>query len=365
MLIDMKIMFLIDQMQSGGAARVVSILAEGLRDYGYNVTICTDNINYPVFYPINNQIKIISWHRYKTFSKSKCWFSQIQNILIVRKVLKILSPDIVIAEMSQPSLWSGVASWGTKIKVISHDHTSFKRKISFWDDVSRQYFYYFTNALVILSRKDQKLLKKKYPHKHVIYNPLPFLPLKDNSFIRRKNILCVGRFDVWNIKGFDLIINIFHGIHETHQDWKLEFAGTGKPESIRLLKKMVYEAGISDKVVFHGQVNEIKRLYQQTSIFALPSRVEGLPMALIEAMSQGCACVAFELEGVSHEIITDTHSGYVVKDGDLDAFSQRLCSLMESTKILKEISENGIRESKKFSLPVIIKEWNKLINNLL
>ena len=58
-----KVLVFIDQMTIGGAARVTSIMANELVKYGYTVTIACDNIKYPIYYTINKDVRIVSFHK--------------------------------------------------------------------------------------------------------------------------------------------------------------------------------------------------------------------------------------------------------------------------------------------------------------
>ena len=253
---------------------------------------------------------------------------------------------------------------GTRIPVVAHDHTSFLRKVNKSVDFTRYHLYGTSDVVVILTQRDNKALGKKYPQKRVIYNPLPFGLASAPSRHRRKSILCVGRFDVWQVKGFDIIVEVFARLSKIHTDWNLEFAGCGTDQSMEIIRKMVEEKGIKNRVVFHGQVSDMQELYRKVQIFALPSRVEGLPMGLMEAMSQGCACVAFEVGGATNEMITQGTSGYYVKDGDVVDFECKLDLLMSDERASDAMGHNAIIESAKFSLDNVMKDWNDLLNNL-
>jgi GalNAc-alpha-(1->4)-GalNAc-alpha-(1->3)-diNAcBac-PP-undecaprenol alpha-1,4-N-acetyl-D-galactosaminyltransferase len=104
---------------------------------------------------------------------------------------------------------------------------------------------------------------------------------------------------------------------------------------------------------------------QQSSIFVLPSRWEGLPMVLIEAMSQGMACIAFDCFTGPADIITHNHNGILVEDQNIDKFSTELSFLIENEKIRKTLGQNAIEKSKDFLSSKIVKMWITLITETI
>ena len=127
---------------------------------------------------------------------------------------------------------------------------------------------------------------------------------------------------------------------------------------------MIAEKGVQDHVKLLGRVSDMKSLYAESSIFALPSRMEGFPMVLMEAMSQGCACVAFSVGGSSDEMMSEK-SGLLIPDGDASSFEAALVRLIENEKEREMFSQNAIKEVSRFSVDFFMDEWEKLINETL
>lgn len=360
----MKILIFIDQFSTGGGARVVSRLLDGFVLSGHDVILATKLSE--KHYPIPEQVKVVPFeikvHPNKLLALSLTHF---EGIKLCRRICKSIKPDIIIGEMSITFMWSYFGSRWLNIPIVAHDHTSFSRKINPLTDFIRNHLYGLADALVILTERDKNILQEKFPRKVVINNPLPFDPIKEVPVNRRKAILCVGRFDVWEVKGFDIMIEVFSRLSPKYPDWILEFAGTGSEESVSYIIDLVEQNGLTNQVKFYGQLSDIKSLYQQVQIFALSSRVEGMPMCLMEAMSQGCACVAFEVGGASQEMLENGVSGYCINDGDITGFEQALAKLISDGSLVNEISNNAMRASEKFSLSSIIQKWTNLLTNTI
>ena len=360
----MKILFINDQFERGGAARVAAIQCNGLHRRGYDIILVTDSENWSETYPIDKDIPrrdiVVKSTVSGTIAKIKKWLKCSKQI---RQYIKQEKPDVILAVQSMMFLCTWIGNLGLRVPVIAADHTSFTRKIDPIIDFVRYHLYSRAEGLSILTEKDAIVLGQKFPRKTVIYNPLSF-PVIDYPTTRQKRVLCAGRLEDWKIKGLDRMISMWAQIALKYPDWKLEIAGSGTEQSVEMLEKMIAENNVTDSVRLLGQVNNMRDLYAGSEIFALPSRMEGFPMVLMEAMSQGCACVAFSIGGASDEMI-DGKSGIIVPDGECGKFVEGLRDLMNDSELRKNYSSNAITAISKFTVETFINEWENLINKTL
>ncbi|CUN26908.1 glycosyl transferase family protein [Bacteroides thetaiotaomicron] len=358
----MKIFVTIYQMQEGGAARVTTAMINGLADKGYDIVLCTDTSYYSVFYPVSEEIKIISYNP-KPIKQNK-YIHMTKAIFQMRKLIKEEKPDVVIGVESIFYFLTNIACKGLHVPIIAVDHTSMGRNQGRFINWIRHKYYGTSAALSILTHKDEALLGDSIPQKRVIHNPLSFAPLNSPT-LRGKTVLCVGRLNVWKVKGFDLMLDVWQKVAPSHPDWILKIAGDGTTDSINEIEEMISQRGLEGKVRLLGQVSSICSLYQKTSIFALSSRVEGFPMGLIEAMSQGCACIAFSMQGAVNEIFGKSQSGIIIKDGAVDSFATELSKLISASEEQRsELGQRAIERSKDFSEEAFVAKWIKLIHDV-
>lgn len=360
----MKLLIINDQFENGGAGRVTATLCCELARRGYDLEVVTDNINFSVRYALPQNITI---HPVEFISRKKGSFARGVSLFStscrIRPIIKNVKPDVLLAIQGNGFIRTFIANRGTGIPVIAVDHTSFARKMDAINTFTRHYLYKYADGLSILTKRDEKLLGNKYPQKRVIYNPLAY-PLLNEATLRQKTVLCVGRFDIWKIKGFDLIVDMWRELYKNYPDWKLVFAGTGRDESVNYIKELVAERKLENSVVFLGQVDDMKALYSQSGIFALSSRIEGFPMVLLEAMSQGCPCVAFNVGGASEEMIEEG-AGFVIEDGNVNAFENALSELMANDDKRKEFSQRAVRSVSRFTVECFADAWERMIQDTL
>lgn len=138
-------------------------------------------------------------------------------------------------------------------------------------------------------------------------------------------ILSVGR--LVHQKGFDLGIRALARLK--HLDWQWMIAGDG-PE-MHALKALAHEQGISHRVTFLGWQSrqELIQCYKQSNLFLFPSRHEGMPNAVLEAMASGLPVIASRIAG-NEELVVDQKTGRLVESENLDALVSALQEMIQN-----------------------------------
>jgi glycosyltransferase involved in cell wall biosynthesis len=159
-------------------------------------------------------------------------------------------------------------------------------------------------------------------------NPLPASLSRDSDGPtpeRTLQILAVARLVPQ--KGLDVLLQAFAALPlHCRNGWSITLVGDG-PERTAL-ENQALSLGISEVVSFAGFRTDPLTFMQQAAIFALPSRFEGMPNALLEAMAAGLPSVVSDASPGPLEMVTDGEHGFVVPRDDWRAFSKALEQLM-------------------------------------
>jgi len=99
---------------------------------------------------------------------------------------------------------------------------------------------------------------------------------------------------------------------------------------------------VADNIKFIGHSNDVLSWYGKSDIFALSSQTEGLPLALLEAMSCGLPCVCTAVGGVP-EVVTENGVGYIVPPGDPDTLASKISTLIADTALRKEMGAKAAK----------------------
>ncbi len=155
-------------------------------------------------------------------------------------------------------------------------------------------------------------------------DPQLFAPVQNESEVTGA-ILSVG--NLIPIKGHELLLRAFAAIHQRPQDACLEIIGEG-PELPRL-RELATSLAIVERVRFLGRQNrnQVAEAMRRCTLFALPSRYEGLGCVYLEAMSAGKAAVACRGQGIE-EVIENGQNGVLILPNDLPALTQVLSDLL-------------------------------------
>lgn len=150
-------------------------------------------------------------------------------------------------------------------------------------------------------------------------------------------ITFIGRLDA--MKGVDVLLQAFARLMR-HCAATLRIVGDG-PERDRL-RVLADRLGIGDAVLFFGVREDIPRLLQESSVFALPSRSEGLPNVVLEAMACGLPVVATRVGGTP-ELVQDGRTGLLVQPNDPEALRVALQRLLNDPTYARELGACGRR----------------------
>lgn len=354
----MKIAIIVHTLTNGGAERVAAMWAQGFDKKGYEVVVIIHDENCPITYTLPEKVRleIVVSHKRGQILRT------VDRIFKLRSMLKTERPDVVIDVM--PDYWKLAAMVGLKMKKVSTEHNTFERPENAeqkYDKKRKIYLNRLYDHVTVLTQADKKVIGTQLKHVTVLPNPLAFEPV---SIIpeKEKVILAMGRLDAGHSKGFDILIKAF-GMASL-DGWSLQIAGSGKPESLAKYKKLAKDCGVEQQVQFVGFVNNPISLYQKASIFVLSSRYEGFGLVLIEAMSQGCACIACDYKGRQKEIITSDKQGITCETENVEGMAKSIQTLVRDDNLRRSMAANAIERSKEFCIDKIVERWEQVFKEM-
>lgn len=136
------------------------------------------------------------------------------------------------------------------------------------------------------------------------------------------------------------------------QQARVLFAGDGP--YLEDLQKEAFQAGAHDRIEFLGRRLDIERILSKAHIFALPSKWEGFPLSILEAMRAGLPVVASDVGGVS-EAVEDGRTGFLIPRGDARTFAQKL-DILAGDQVLRRRMGNAGRKryEEEFTLKIML-----------
>lgn len=199
----------------------------------------------------------------------------------------------------------------------------------------------------------------------VIPNAAPeWLPSKPRGLRDKLNsptILGLGRLS--EEKGFHTLIEAFARIAGQFPAWHLTIFGEG-PERSRL-ERLIEDRGLTARVHLPGWTTDAAAVLSQADLFVLPSRYEGFPNALLEAMAAGLPCISFDCDSGPREIIRHAMDGMLVPPGNRDELARTLAQLMEDRNLRDRLGTEARQVRERFSPAEFYRRWDAVLDDLL
>ena len=131
------------------------------------------------------------------------------------------------------------------------------------------------------------------------------------------------------------------------------------------IRHMAEEAGIGDRVVFTGQVDNVEEYMKASDLLLFASEREGLPNVVIESMATGLPVIAFRLPGTTDFIIRDGKDGLLVEKRSASELAAAAIRLLQDEALLKSISREA-RETAvtRFASAVIDRQYKDVYSEL-
>ena len=164
-------------------------------------------------------------------------------------------------------------------------------------------------------------------------------------------------------KGLAHLIGAFADLRKGISDVKLLIVGRGA--LLESLQKIAVEEGLQDDIIFAGERADIPAVLSSIDIFAMSSEQEGLPNALLEAMSAAKPSVVTTAGGMK-EVVQDGVTGFIVPVGDSAALARAMKKLVIDKELSKSMGK-AAREyiEKNFSIQATVRVWENLYRGLV
>lgn len=333
-------------LKMGGIERALSVLANYFVAQGYTVHFISC-LGGEKFYELDDNVNFIepSFKRSGKFGKFRYYGKMVAWL---RRHLTNIHPDAVLTFGDNFNPLVLLAASGLKYRIFVSDRTSPDFKFHPVINFLKKRLYPKAAGFIAQTERAYNYKKNLFGNRlrmKIIPNAIKHITLYDKE--RKKQILYLGRLSFE--KGPDRLLEAFAKINNT-ENWKLVMAGNGP--LMQQLKDRAHELKIADNVEFPGQITDIDEAFSESSIFVLPSRLEGFPNALCEAMSAGLAVICFD-SIPSSDILTDGIDGYVVAEGDTDALAGKMQFLIDNETERKKIADKALLIRERLSLSKI------------
>lgn len=383
-----KIMFHVNSLGKGGAERVIVNLAGQFVKKGIDVIIATEWQAEDEYVPVSAVRRIdvgltdaeekLGRRKKQTIRKNR-----------LRKLIVNERPDAVLAFCRNANYRAVLAASGTGVPcIVSVRNDPKVYYASVTQKIISKYLYGKAEGIVFQTDEAADFFRGKIQEKsRVILNPISenYLNLPKDAQLagdkdlnnqdvniegvnKRKSIVSVGRItdakdQITLIKAYEKLI----GIDDIYKDYKLEIYGErGEDDTLDLLTKYIDEHKLGEQVVFMGLSSQLEKDIVDDYMFVLPSKYEGMPNALLEAMVLGLPVISTDCPcGGPRMLINDGDNGYLVPVGDVDCICDRMKTLVDDVDKARSMGKKAAEVVDKVLPEVIADEWLGYVKALI
>lgn len=355
-----KVAFYINSLDKGGAQRVIVNLAESLYEEGTQVVLVTTK-KAEEEYTVSPGIRRV----YSEITGEEVTENRITNFKNrfqkLRRIWKEENPDVIISFIGKNNFMAIATALGLSSKVAvsvrGEPTEEYYTKSMQW--IARHLFLLADG--VIFQTEDAKAFFSKRIQKKskILPNPLDEACIRPRfEGMRENTIVSVGRVD--ENKNHRMIIDAFIKNHGKHQEMKLIIYGNGDKRDELL--KYVEENHMEQWIELPGNVSHIPDRIEKARIFILASDTEGMPNALLEAMSLGLAVISTNCPcGGPRSVIQQGVNGLLVGVRDTDALTNALDYILSDSQLEKSLGEHAYKIQETLHPKTVNEKWRQYL----
>ena len=362
-----RVVLYIDSLKTGGAERVTLLLARWLAEEGWRATVLTRHGASHDFYPVpagvQRAIEPLDPRWLRRFGP----LGFPLRVLRLRTWLQRHQPDLVLGMTTLPAIKLLLAVRGMACPCIVSERNFPPLKRPGWPwRLLRRLTYPWAQLHLVQTEATGRWMAE---HLHArpqlclanpVAWPLPrFAPDPDpTDWLERRKVvshqqvlLAVGTKA--HQKGFDRLVAMFALLRKRHPQLHLVILGMdavpyhGVDQQAQL-RRLLPQA--SHCLHFPGRVGNVQDWYERADLFLLPSRYEGFPNVLLEAMASGCCCISSDCPQGPAELICDGVNGRLLpNDANPETWAELVSELLTDSEQRRLLADGALDVRRRFS----------------
>jgi len=359
----MRILCVIPQLGAGGAERVMAMIANHLSVRHDVVLLTWEAQGTPSFYPLVDAVQLVRANLFVEGRGAKV-LALLRRTWTVRQQVKTQAIDVVLSFLDTTNMTAIMACLGTGVPVVVSERVDpAQHRLSRTLSALRLLLYPLADCLVVQTRRVASYFPERMQARiTVLPNPIASVPTMASPGTPAPNgrfrIIAMGRLVAQ--KGFDRLIDAFARLADRHPIWDVVIFGEGPDRSA--LEQRVRSAGLSGRVTLAGVTAAAQTELAASHLFAFPSRFEGFPNALGEAMAAGLPAVGYHGVSGVEELIEDGTTGVLLPPGADDAqLAVALERLISDAELRERMGAMAVSATVKWSTSSVLGMWETLL----
>ena len=353
----LRMALVITAMGCGGAERQLAHLATFLAQHGHRVKVFVLHGG-EVVYPLPPEVEVALCPNDSASALARAW----RRRRWLRQALVASAAEVAVSFIDVANVVTLLAA-PRHLPVIVSERTDPR-----WHRCPAPYralrrLLYPTAARLVVQSDELRAWAVRYTSaERLVVLPNPVFPASpapppDGS----PRLVAAGRLA--REKGFDLLLEAFAQVAARFADWSVVIFGEGDQRGA--LAQCIERLGLAGRVQLPGVVRDPARHIRQGDIFVLPSRYEGFPNALAEAMASGAAVVAFDCPSGARQLIRAGVDGVLVPAGDTVELAAALARLMADPDGRRRLAARAPEVVARFPAQEILARWEQLCREVV
>ena len=353
----------IHSLNGGGAERVMAGLTSRLAERGHRVSLITFDDGASDRHVIAPSVRRMPLALSADARGLLAKFRQVRaRHHAIADAVERLRPDVVLSFCDRTNLDVLMATdpSGPPVVVCERSDPARQSLGPFWNAV-RRHKYRQAATVVALTETSASYLRPFSKSVTVIPSAVDRPPLTSDreQACARKRIAGVGRLEPE--KGFDRLLIAFAQATSDDPSWQLVIYGEGTQRDALLAQAK--SLGINDRLELPGWVRPLAEPLSQATLFCLPSRYEGFPSALLEAMSLGVPSLSVDCESGPRVIIDHGRDGWLV-ESSVEGLRGGIETLIADVRQREALGRAGIRIVDQFGWDTMVDRYEQLLRDV-
>ncbi|MEO8019656.1 MAG: glycosyltransferase family 4 protein [Pseudomonadota bacterium] len=346
-------------LEGGGAERQLVQMANYWAAQGVRVTLATwSGRDVADFYRVSDGVRRVHLDTEDTGTPLRALRTSWRRVARLRALLRVERPDALVSFITQNNVLAISAAAGLPLRVVVSERADPAHDVTVrrgWRLLSRL-VYLRADLVVAQTYRVAEWIQRRYRAKvSVIPNSLRGLASRNES--REPLVLAVGRLT--RQKGFDVLLDAFALLHDEFPHWQVAVLGVG-PE-YATLQSQIHRLGLDGRVTLAGIHADIESWLARAGIVVQPSRFEGFPNVVLEAMGMGAAVISSDCPAGPSEIIEDNVDGRLVPVGDVAALAAAMRTLMQDPMARARLGDAARSVRERFHPDRIMAQWDQAL----
>lgn len=356
------VLLVVSHLGHGGTQRVVCNLANGWSRQGYRVRLLLMNrrrSNAIHLDPaVETEFLVYVPPRWTVLHLGGL-YKRARWILNLRRRIRASRAPLVISFIRSTNaqvLLACLGANGQRIVVCERNDPARQPIRQPWAMLS--HLLYRTAALVTVnSRGAAQSLSSLVPEEKLVYVPNILTPARPADLtLPAPTIVAGGRLVPQ--KALDVLLRAYAERQDELKGWRIALLGEGSAR--RDLEQLARSLGIEDRIDWPGHVPDSYAYFRAADIFVLPSRYEGMPNSLLEAMSCGLPVVVSDASSGPLEVVEHARTGLVVPCDDVEALAAAIVRLAHDPELRRSLGAAGVAAVQPFMASQALAKWTEV-----